>query len=97
MRSHEKLRTLNLHYHNGHVHQICQDGDITPRILPIKLNDTLITWSCEVTCHIKHTRDESHIDFRTQCVITTLAGGEGTIANDVLKFRKLSKWKVHVL
>ena len=30
---------------------------------------------------------ESHIDFRTQCVIMTFTGG-GTITYDVLKFRK---------
>ena len=33
-------------------------------------------------------RGESHIDFRTQCVIVTLAGG-GVIANDVLIMRKV--------
>ena len=33
-------------------------------------------------------RDESHIDFRTQCVIMTLAGGR-IIANDALKKRKV--------
>ena len=32
-------------------------------------------------------RGQSHIDFRTQCVIMTLTGG-GAITNDVLKFRK---------
>ena len=33
-------------------------------------------------------RGESHIDFRTQCVIMTPAGGE-VIANDVLKMRRV--------
>ena len=33
-------------------------------------------------------RDESHIDFRTQCVIMTLVGGR-IIANDALKKRKV--------
>ena len=33
-------------------------------------------------------RSESHIDFRTQCVIMTLAVG-GIVANDVLKMRKV--------
>ena len=33
-------------------------------------------------------RDESHIDFRTQCVIMTLAGERGIIATDVKKVIK---------
>ena len=38
-------------------------------------------------------RGESHIDFRTQCVIMTLTGevrwASGVIVNDVLKMRKV--------
>ena len=37
-------------------------------------------------------RGASHIDFRTQCVIMTLAGG-GTVTNDVLKFRKVIEFE----
>ena len=42
---------------------------------------------------IKWIRDESHIDFCTQCVIMTIGGmgrgtGGGGITNDFLKFRK---------
>ena len=37
-------------------------------------------------------RGESHIDFRTQCVIVTLTGG-GVIANDVLIIRKVIEFQ----
>ena len=37
-------------------------------------------------------RGVSHIDFRTQCTIMTLAGG-GIIANDVLKMRKVIEFQ----
>ena len=37
-------------------------------------------------------KGESHIDFRTQCVIIKLAG-VGTITNDVLKFRKVMEFE----
>ena len=34
-------------------------------------------------------RGESHIDFRTQCIIMALAGwGWGVVTNDVLKIQK---------
>ena len=33
-------------------------------------------------------RGDLHIAFCTQCVITTLEGGEEAITDDVLKFRK---------
>ena len=35
----------------------------------------------------------THIDFCTQCVLMTLAGGSGAITNDVLKFRKVNKFE----
>ena len=34
-------------------------------------------------------RGESHIDFRTQCVIMT----DGALTNDVLKFRKIIEFQ----
>ena len=37
-------------------------------------------------------KGESHIDFRTQCVIMTLAEG-GVIANDVSKIRKVIEFQ----
>ena len=37
-------------------------------------------------------RAESHIDFRTQCVIMTLVGW-GAITNDVLKFIKVIEFE----
>ena len=37
-------------------------------------------------------RSELHIDFRTQCIIMTLAGGK-FIANDVLKMRKVIEFQ----
>ena len=43
-------------------------------------------------------RDESNIDFQTQCVIMTLANEGWGIVNDVLKMRKvISNFKVYVL
>ena len=40
-------------------------------------------------------KGESHIDFHTQCVITTLAGGKKgeAIINDVLNFRKFIQFE----
>ena len=40
----------------------------------------------------QHIKGESHIDFRTQCAIMTLASG-GVIANDALKMRKFIEFQ----
>ena len=37
-------------------------------------------------------KGESHIDFRTQCVIITLEGGK-SISKDILKFRKFMEFQ----
>ena len=53
VRSHDKLKALNLHYHNASGNQLCQGGYIllgAPLPL-IELHD--IMWSCEVTWHFK--------------------------------------------
>ena len=42
--------------------------------------------------YLTHSRGESHIYFRTQRVIMTLAGWR-TITNDVLKFRKIIEFQ----
>ena len=48
----------------------------------------------EKTRILAYLRGESHIDFRTQCVIVTRAGGGGGgIANDVWKFRKVIEFE----
>ena len=41
-------------------------------------------------------KSESHIEFSTKCVTMTL-GGQGVIINEVLKFRKLTSFKIHEL
>ena len=47
---------------------------------------------------IKLLRGESHIDFRTQCVIMTLGGGGGevwggAITNEIVKFIKIIEFQ----
>ena len=54
----------------------------------------------EKTRILAYLRGESHIDFRTQCVIVTRAGGGGGGGELLMTFgnsEKLSNLKVHVL
>ena len=63
----------------------------------INRNEWLVSFSISTRFRAKFKlifvlRGESHIDFRTQCVIVTLVGG-GVIANDVLIMRKVIEFQ----
>ena len=48
-RSRGKSKTLYLHYRSLYGYQTWPDGNLSCGLLPIKSNDPLIMWSCEIT------------------------------------------------
>ena len=67
------------------------------RSLPRKPRNILPSLKIRERKTDERVRGESHIDFRTQCVIITLARvylcGEGRIANDVLEMRTVIEFQ----